>query len=70
VHSCVSVSAVQLGQNRLGGVLESGTVRVFEVQRIEQRGKADHQVKPGGAGGKRLEDVDITPPRGSSSEDQ
>jgi hypothetical protein len=29
-------------------MLESGIV--FEITRIEQKGKADHQVNPGGAG--------------------
>jgi hypothetical protein len=51
---------VRLRQDRLGDVRESGTVhagavRVCAIPRIEQRGKADHQVNPGGTGGKWLE---------------
>jgi hypothetical protein len=53
-------AAVRLRQERLGDVRESdtvraGTVRVCAIPRIEQRGKADHQVNPGGTGGKWLE---------------
>jgi hypothetical protein len=53
-------AAVRLRQDRLGAVRESGTVhagagRVCAIPRIEQRGKADHQVNPGGTGGKCLE---------------
>jgi hypothetical protein len=55
VIACFSVSVGRLGQGRLGCALESGPVRVFEISRIEQRGKADHRVHPGGAGGKCLE---------------
>ena len=51
----VSGSTVRLGQDRLGCALGSGTVRVFLIPRIEQRGKADHQVNPGDEGGKCLE---------------
>jgi len=51
----VSGSTIRLGQDRLGCALELGAVRVFEVPRVEQRGKANHQVNPGGAGGKCLE---------------
>jgi len=53
-------STVRLGQDRLRDVLESGTVRVCEIPRIAQRGEADHQVDPGGARGKCLEDREAT----------
>jgi hypothetical protein len=53
-------AAVRLRQDRLGDVRESGTVhagavRVCAIPSIEQRGKADHQVNPGGTGSKWLE---------------
>jgi hypothetical protein len=50
-----SNAAAHEGRDRLRGVLESGTVRVFLISRIEQRGKADHQVNSGSEGGKCLE---------------
>ena len=55
-----SAVTVQLRQDRLGDVRESGTVRagggrVCAILRIEQSGKADHQVNPGGTRGKWLE---------------
>ena len=49
------------GSDRIGwgvresGTVRAGTVRVCEIPRIEQRGQADHQVNPGGTGGKWLE---------------
>jgi hypothetical protein len=46
---------IQLNQDRLSDVLESGTVREFKGPSIPQRGKADHSVNHGGAGGKYLE---------------
>ena len=51
----MSVSTVRLRQDQLSDVLELGTVHIFEVTRIEQKGKGDHPVNPGGAGGKYLE---------------
>ena len=55
---CVRLASgptVRLGQDRRGCALESGTGRIVEVPRIDQREQADHQVNPGGAGGKWLE---------------
>jgi hypothetical protein len=51
----MSGSLVRLRQDRLGDVLALGTVRICIDARIEHRGKADHQVHPGDAGGKCLE---------------
>ena len=53
----VAASTVRLGQDRLRYALGSGTVRVFKVPRIEQKGQADHQVNPGGEGRKCLDGV-------------
>jgi hypothetical protein len=51
-EGALRAAAVRLRQDRLGNVRESGTVRVCAMPKIEQRGKADHQVNPGGTGGK------------------
>lgn len=52
-----SDSTVRLRQNRLQCMLESGTVCVFEVPKIPQKGKENHQVNHGGKGGKFLEAI-------------
>lgn len=50
-------------------VLESGTVRVFEVPMVVQRGQADHQVNHGCEGGKYMEGKGAgTAPRASRGE--
>jgi hypothetical protein len=46
---------LQVGSVRLGCALESGVVPRIIGSRIEQRGNVDHQVNPGGKGGKFLE---------------
>jgi len=51
---------VRLGQDRLSDVLESGTVRILQVPRVEQRGKVNHRVNPGGEGGKYMEGRDAS----------
>jgi hypothetical protein len=46
----VSAFSVRLSQDRPRYVLESGTSRVCEVPKIDQKGKTDYQVNPGSEG--------------------
>ena len=50
---------VRLGHDRAGHRLESGPVRVWSGPGIPQRENVDHQVHPGGTGGKFLEDEGV-----------
>jgi hypothetical protein len=55
--ACVSASTVQLGQDRLDDVLESGAIRGCKAPSLPQKGKENHQVNHGDRGGKFLETI-------------